>query len=261
MDIYIVDAFTSKPFQGNPAGVCILKENIDDELMMNIARELNLSETAFALKNGNNYYIRWFTPKAEVPLCGHATLATAHILWEQSYEDKDSDIFFTTKESGILKIKYSHHIIIMDFPQKFANPTEHNDVINKAMDISPSFTGSDDIRYLVEVEDEHIVKKVTPDFELLKSLNKRVVITAHSSSDRYDFVSRVFAPSVGVNEDPVTGSAHCYLAPYWSKKLNKKILTGCQVSYRPGIVICELIDHLRVLIKGNAITIIKGKYV
>jgi len=259
MKIYIVDAFTDRLFTGNPAGVCILEQVIDDELMLKIAREVNLSETAFVLKQGEQYYLRWFTPLTEVPLCGHATMATAHILWEQHYEKESHPIEFTTKESGVLTITLKNGMIIMDFPHKFVMPTQQNEILQKALQLTPIFIGCDELRYMLEIENEQDIRTLNPDFELLKRLDKRVIVTARSNDPQYDFVSRVFAPSVGVNEDPVTGSAHCYLAPYWARKLGKSAVTGYQASFRPGVIYCEELGNSRVLLKGTAKTVIKGE--
>ena len=259
MNIYIVDAFTKTPFTGNPAGVCILDNNIDDDLMLNIAKEVNLSETSFVLKLGDSFSIRWFTPTTEVPLCGHATLASAHILWEQNFVNKNLPINFLTRKRGSLEINYENEMIVMNFPQMFVTPAANNEIIQKAFDVKLNFTGCDDTEFLVEVENEEIVSNYKPDFDLLKQLQKSIVLTAQSNNNKYDFVSRMFAPNLGINEDPVTGSAHCYLAPYWGKKLNKNILTGFQASYRPGSIKCELLNDSRVLLKGNARTVIKGE--
>ncbi|MBT8386049.1 MAG: PhzF family phenazine biosynthesis protein [Ignavibacteria bacterium] len=259
MNIYIVDAFTKTPFSGNPAGVCILDNEIDDGLMQNIANEVNLSETSFVLKQGDTFSIRWFTPTSEVPLCGHATLATAHILWEQQFVNKTLPIHFSTRKSGTLKINFKNEMIVMNFPQMFVTPNANNEIIQKVFDVQPNFIGCDETDYLVEVEKEDIVINIKPDFDLLKQLQKSVIITAKSNNKEYNFVSRMFAPNLGINEDPVTGSAHCYLAPYWGKKLNTNILTGLQASYRPGIVECVLLKNSRVLLKGTARTVIKGE--
>jgi len=259
MNIYIVDAFTKTPFAGNPAGVCILNKKIGEDLMLNIAKEVNLSETSFVLKLGDSFSIRWFTPTTEVPLCGHATLASAHILWEQKFVNKNIPIHFITKESGSLKINYENEMIVMNFPQIFVTPAANNEIIQKAFEVKPNFIGWDNTKYLVEVENEAIVINYKPDFDLLMQLQKSVIITAQSINKEYDFVSRMFAPNVGINEDPVTGSAHCYLAPYWGKKLNKNILTGYQASHRPGFVECELLNNSRLLLKGTARTVIKGE--
>jgi len=259
MNIFIVDAFTKTPFTGNPAGVCIIDNKIDDDLMLNIAKEVNLSETSFILRQGDSFSIRWFTPTTEVPLCGHATLASAHILWEQNFVNKNIPIQFSTKKSGSLEINYENEKIVMNFPQIFITAATNNETIQKTFNEKPKFVGCDDTDYLVEVENENFVNNYKPDFELLKQLQKSVIITAQSINKEYDFVSRMFAPNLGITEDPVTGSAHCYLAPYWGKKLNKSILTGYQVSHRPGFVECELLNNSRILLKGTARTVIKGE--
>ncbi len=259
MNIYIVDAFTKTPFTGNPAGVCILDNKIDDDLMLNIAMEVNLSETSFVLKQGDSFSIRWFTPATEVPLCGHATLASAHILWEQKFVNKNLPINFLTRKRGSLEINYENEMIVMNFPQMFVTPAVNNEIIQKAFDVKLNFTGCDDTEFLVEVENEDVVINYQPDFDLLKQLQKSVIITAQSNNKKYDFVSRMFAPNLGINEDPVTGSAHCYLAPYWGKKLSNNILTGFQASQRPGFVECELLNNSRLLLKGTARTVIKGE--
>jgi len=259
MNIYIVDAFTKTPFSGNPAGVCILDNEIDDGLMQNIASEVNLSETSFVLKQCDTFSIRWFTPTSEVPLCGHATLASAHILWEQQFVNKNSPIHFSTKKCGKLDIKFENEMIVMNFPQLFTTAADEGEIIQKAFDVKSKFVGCDDTDYLIEVENEDMVVDYKPDFDLLKKLQKSVIITAQSVNEQYDFVSRMFAPNLGINEDPVTGSAHCYLAPYWGKKLNKNILTGYQASHRPGFVESELLNNSRLLLKGHAKTVIKGE--
>ncbi len=259
MKIYVVDSFTNRAFTGNPAGVCILEEKISDNLMLKIAGELKHSETAFIFIEDNNFFIRWFTPETEVPLCGHGTIAAAHILWEEGYINRDQNISFQTKESGILNISYSDYKINMDFPQMFTKEIKSDEPLLKALGITPIYISSDNIRYLVELNSEDDVRNLKPDFNLIKKLNKRVIITAKSNSPEYHFVSRMFAPSIGIDEDPVTGSAHCYLAPYWSKKLNKTTLIGYQVSFRPGIITCILTDNKRVTLQGSAKTIIKGE--
>lgn len=261
MNIYIVDAFTKTPFTGNPAGVCILDNEIDDELMQNIAKEVNLAETSFVIKKGDSFSIRWFTPATEVPLCGHATLASAHILWEHNFVNEDTPIKFSTRERGSLDISYENGMIVMNFPQMSITPTDNSEVIQKAFGTKINFSGCDDTDHLVEVENEDVVVNYKPDFDLLKQLQKSVIITAQARNKEYDFVSRMFAPNLGINEDPVTGSAHCYLAPYWGKKLNKNILTGLQASYRPGFIECELLENKRLLLKGTARTVIKGELI
>jgi len=255
MRIFTVDSFTNKPFTGNPAGVCILDNDCPDELYQQIAREINYSETAFLIRQNDNYKIRWFTPKTEVNLCGHATLAAAHILYEYQYCDPSSVIRFDS-QSGRLIAKKTGDKIELNFPQLFVDKTASNEILEKAFGIKPTYVGKNDNRYLIEIDDYEKLLTIKPDFQLLKSLDLgRFIITVKSKNPDYDFISRYFAPGVGVPEDPVTGTAHCYLAPYWGQKLNKKIMIGFQASDRSGTIECELIDDKRVLMRANAIVI------
>ena len=257
MKLYQVDAFTRIIYKGNPAGVCILDDNkIDDsELLQNIAMEMNLSETAFLKKDNSEYRLRWFTPETEVTFCGHATLSAAHILYEQNYEKHDKEIVFNTL-AGILKANKKGESIELNFPQIITDRVDDNEMINHALNIKPLYTGSDGKRYLVEIEDVEQLKSINPDYLMLKNIGKTAfMVTCKSNDNNYDFYSRFFAPSVGITEDPVTGSAHSYLAPYWGKKLNKKLLKGFQSSKRSGIIECELIQNERVLLRGNAVTV------
>jgi len=256
--LFQVDAFTEEPFKGNPAGVCILEEEQSETWMLDLAREMNLSETAFIQKRNNLYSLRWFTPKIEVSLCGHATLASAHILYEQSYESPNNEIKFETK-SGILIAKRNEDQIELNFPARIIAKSEENRDLNKALDIAPVFTGTyrteKGTLYLMETASEETIKKITPDFQgIISSKARGVIVTSRSSDIKYDFISRYFAPAVGINEDPVTGSAHCSLTPYWGKKLNKKHLVGFQASERSGIVNCIWNDD-RVMIGGKAVTV------
>jgi PhzF family phenazine biosynthesis protein len=253
MQTFIVDAFTDKPYSGNPAGVCILDNELPDELLVKIAREINHSETAFILKQKNIYSLRWFTPKTEVSLCGHATLATAHVLYEIGLHEIDKLIEFDTK-SGVLKARISNEMIELDFPQLFVDKCESNEIIEKAFDIKPIYIGKNDKRYLIEIENIEKLKQIKPDFQLLQKSDRGGFMISSQSHDKFDFYSRFFAPGVGINEDPVTGSSHCYLAPYWSKKLNKTKMMAFQASERTGIMECELVENNRVLLRGKAIT-------
>lgn len=260
MKIYHVDAFTDSLFKGNSAGICVLdKDDIKDELKKQIAAELKHSETAFIwLKNNNETILRWFTPEKEVDLCGHATLASAHILWEEDYFKKNEKINFITK-SGNISALLNGDMIEMDFPQLFVNECPENALLNKAFGIKPVYIGKNDKRYLLEIEDANQLRKLEPDFELLKKADLGAfIITCKSDKAEYDFLSRFFAPYVGIPEDPVTGSAHCYLAPYWSKKLNKKKLIGFQESRRTGLLECELQENDRIKLRGKAITFYEG---
>ncbi|AKB82059.1 phenazine biosynthesis protein, PhzF family [Methanosarcina barkeri 3] len=256
MRIYQVDAFTEKPFSGNPAGICVLNEKPEEKLMQNIAREMNLSETAFLVKEGEKYNLRWFTPNAEVDLCGHATLASAHILWEKGYLRKDIEAKFSTK-SGLLTAKMSDGWIELNFPALPEEKTEPSVELLEALGTQATYVGKNKFDYLVEVESEEIVTTMKPDFmKLLKLPTRGVIVT--SRAKEYDFVSRFFAPQIGVLEDPVTGSAHCCLGPYWQKKLNKDEFIASQASKRGGILRVKLAGD-RVLIVGKAVTVLEGE--
>lgn len=263
MRIFQVDAFTNEAFKGNPAGVCLLEEEKSDAWMQSLANEMNLSETAFLFRDKNVFTLRWFTPKTEVSLCGHATLASAHILWEEKIIKNDEEAIFLTK-SGLLKAKKgADSWIELDFPARFIEQAENQKIINESFDIVPSYVGRfltpNGNLYLIEVQNEEIIKNLNPNFELLeKSDAKVVIVTSISNSRDYDFVSRFFAPGVGIKEDPVTGSAHCTLAPYWGKKLGKNELIGFQASARTGIVGC-IWNGERVVLRGKALTIFRGE--
>ena len=264
MRLYQVDAFTETAFTGNPAGVCLLPDQRSDCWMLNLAREMNLSETAFLLPQGSGYSLQWFTPKTEVSLCGHATLASAHVLWEEHLVPETEPIQFFTK-SGTLPVRRTGGLIEMDFPARQVVPAEESVQINQALGVAPTFTGkyaapNGDL-YLLRVASDDIVKRIAPDFQRLLATPARVVVVTSASSDpAYDFVSRFFAPAVGINEDPVTGSAHCYLAPYWGGILKKTEMVGYQASERTGIIRCTWMGE-RVWIGGKAKTIFKGELV
>lgn len=257
--LFQVDAFTDKPFKGNPAAVCILPEAFDDGWMQNVAMEMNLSETAFLHKREDGFNLRWFTPSAEIDLCGHATLASAHVLWEAGILKPDEQARFHTR-SGLLTARRKDGWIELDFP---AEPEEEAPIpsgLVSAIGVSPKYTGKNRFDYLIEVESEEVVRKVAPDFKLLASVPARgVIITSVSASDDYDFVSRFFAPAIGINEDPVTGSAHCCLGPYWKKRLNKSSFIAYQASSRGGVVCVNVRDD-RVILGGQAVTIFKGEF-
>lgn len=256
MKIYQVDAFAEKPFSGNPAGVCILNEKLDEKLMQKIANEMNLSETAFLVKEGEGYNLRWFTPNAEVDLCGHATLASAHILWEKGYLRKDQEAKFSTK-SGLLTAKMNNGWIELNFPAVLEEKTEPPAGLLEALGAEASYIGKNKFDYLVEVESEEIVTVIKPDFMRLSKVPTRGVIVT-SKAREYDFVSRFFAPEVGVWEDPVTGSAHCCLGLYWQKKLNKDEFIAYQTSERGGVLKVKVVGE-RVLISGKAVTVLEGE--
>ena len=255
MKLYHVDAFTKELFKGNPAGVCILRDiDIPDTLKQRIAAELKHSETAFVLLKDDKMTLRWFTPKEEVDLCGHATLSAAHILWEQGYVPKFEPLRFDTL-SGLLTATLNENKIELDFPRRRVEKCENNLTLNKALGIKPLFTGKDEHLYMIEIADAAVLRALEPDMEALNKIAPgEFLVTARSDDPAYDFMSRFFAPAVGIPEDPVTGSAHCYLAPYWSEKLGKTAMIGLQVSARTGIVECELSGNKRVLLRGEAIT-------
>lgn len=263
--VFIVDAFTSEPFRGNPAGICLLENELSSEVYQKIASELKHSETAFLIKKAQNHYnLRWFTPHVEVNICGHATLASAHVLLKNNLVDQNLQIDFSTK-SGVLTAKQKDNFIQLDFPQKTINIVDKNndiELIKKIFNITPVYVGYGEDRYLIELEDECQIKELNPDFSILKKEQiDNYIVTAKAKNAKYDFLSRFFAPKVGVREDPVTGSAHCYLGPYWGNKLNKTSLTGLQQSTRSGVVRCDLIENNRILLNGQAVTVISGKMV
>jgi PhzF family phenazine biosynthesis protein len=256
MKIFQVDAFTNQVFKGNPAGVCILPPDkmTDNALMQNIAMEMNLSETAFLCKQGAEYQLRWFTPETEVQFCGHATLSSAHILWETGVENKQDAIQFNTL-TGKLFARYKQGKVELDFPAFDTQKAPVQKNVNMALGIVPIFTGTTRTIYLIEVEDLETLKSINPNFSKLKELRRGFCVTCRSDKPEYDFYSRYFAPAVGVNEDPVTGSAHASLAPYWSKKLGKNIMRAFQASKRGGFLECEMAKNDRVLIRGDAKTV------
>lgn len=257
LSLYQVDAFADTIFEGNPAAVCPLDEWPDDELMQQIAMENNLSETAFFVKQDYNYHLRWFTPATEVDLCGHATLASAHVLFEH-LDYNESEIRFDSK-SGILSVQKEDDKLRMNFPVSELNETLSPQLLNDAIGIPPKEL-YEDIDYLYVVESENLVRNMNPDIRELKKANVRgIIVTAPADENNdYDFVSRFFGPAVGVDEDPVTGSAHTMLTPYWSRRLGKNKLVGRQVSARGGTVYCFLKGD-RVELGGRACTFLRGE--
>lgn len=258
MKIFHVDAFTDTAFHGNPAAVCILSEPRNDSWMQHIAFEMNLSETAFLYNQGDHYKLRWFTPTVEVDLCGHATLASAHILWERGYVQPEEPIHFDTR-SGILTARTDGEWIELDFPAEPAQESPPPDNLLKALAIDPLYVGKNRFDYLVEVESEEIVRGIEPDFDILATVPCRgVIVTSIARPEDYDFVSRFFAPAVGIHEDPVTGSAHCCLGPFWKERLNKDELKAFQLSKRGGFLRVRIKGD-RTYIAGQAITIVSGE--
>lgn len=255
--IYQVDAFASKVFQGNPAAVCVLESWLPDSLMQDIAMENNLSETAFLVKNEDHYEIRWFTPGVEVDLCGHATLASAFVLFS-NLETKASRIRFHSPRSGELFVtRESDGELTLNFPADTMLPIDFIPGLNDAMGKTPisSLKGKTDIMLIYETQQD--IESLDPNYFLMKEQDVRGVI-ATAPGDEVDFVSRFFAPQSGVDEDPVTGSAHTSLTPYWSAILNKKELTARQLSQRGGALKCRL-DGDRVHISGYAVLYMEGE--
>lgn len=256
--IFQVDAFTDKAFAGNPAAVCILTEPRDDAWMQDLAREMNLSETAFLSRQEDGFNLRWFTPALEVALCGHATLASAHILWEIGLVSPEEPARFHTL-SGLLTAERKGDWIELNFPATPNQPATAPPRLEQALGLTPKYTGKTKFDYLFEVETEDSVRNLKPDFTLLKTIQVRgVMVTSRAASSGYDFVSRFFAPGSGIDEDPVTGSAHCCLGPFWSQRLGKDELIAYQASRRGGTVRVRVSGE-RVYLSGQAITILCGE--
>jgi PhzF family phenazine biosynthesis protein len=255
LPIFQADAFASELFKGNPAAVVPLTEWLPDDTMQKIAAENNLSETAFFISEDDHFHIRWFTPKAEVKLCGHATLATAHILFNE-LNFKGESIAFNSK-SGILAVRKFEDKLQLDFPADFVFLVDLNPKFSEALGAQPIavFKGRTD--YLLLFESEEIIRNMKPNFHLLKQTEARGIMVT-SKGNKVDFVSRFFAPGVGIDEDPVTGSAHTSLVPFWSWRLEKKEMTALQLSERGGQLWCTLADE-RVLIAGKAVTYLRGE--
>ena len=257
LKIFTVDAFTHIPFAGNPAAVCLLDEEVSDGWMTDVAAEMNLSETAFLLKKEDGYSLRWFTQKVEVQLCGHATLASSHILWTKNFIPKSEELRFHTL-SGLLTVKYIDGEYEMDFPAYASKQSEGNEKLTDALGIEPVRIYEAEHQYICEMASEEDVLKVSPSFETLMGLEKFGTIATAQSKGDYDFISRFFAPSKGINEDPVTGSAHCALAPYWMERTGKNNFTAYQASERGGVIKLK-VEGARVLLRGSAVTITEGE--
>jgi PhzF family phenazine biosynthesis protein len=258
LSIYHVNAFANQPFKGNPAAVCILGTAKEEAWMQAVAAEMNLSETAFLLKQDDGYSLRWFTPVKEVDLCGHATLASAHILWENGEVDQSDELRFLTK-SGLLSARYKDGRIELNFPASVPLPVTPPVELIDALGVSPIFCGKFGEKYLMEVATEEEVYELTPNFDLLRKLSERgISITSRSSKSDIDFISRYFAPWVGIDEDPVNGSSHCCLTPYWSEKLGKNTLKAYQASSRGGYLDVRY-EGDRVFLSGFATTLTRGQ--
>jgi len=258
--IYQVDAFARKPFSGNPAAVCLLAGPRDETWMHNVAQEMNLSETAFLYEQGDGFSLRWFTPAAEVELCGHATLGSAHVLWEVGLAPSEGTARFHTL-SGLLTAERRGEEIELNFPSTPAAPTSAPPGLIEALGVRPNYVGMSKFDYLVEVDSEAEVRGMRPDFVKLKGMGIRgVMVTAVAAIKQYDFVSRFFAPGVGIDEDPVTGSSHCCLGPHWSQRLNKEEMFAYQASARGGEVRVRVAGD-RVHLGGRAVTVFRGELV
>lgn len=259
LSIIQVDAFTNIPFAGNPAAVCVLPAPQEDSWMQHVAQEMNLSETAFLLQQENGFSLRWFTPTVEVDLCGHATLASAHVLWSEGHLPSDQPAHFHTR-SGLLTAEHHDQWITLNFP---ANPSKDTKVLPglfKALNVPIREVYESSLGYLVEVDSEACVRQMRPNFALLSTLPVHgiIVTSLADATPEYDFVSRFFAPAIGINEDPVTGSAHCVLGPFWRDRLNQSEFLAYQASARGGVVKVRC-EGDRVILGGQAVTVLRGE--
>lgn len=257
-EIYQVDAFTDKPFKGNPAAVCLLLEPRDEMWMQEVAKEMNLSETAFLHPQEDGFNLRWFTPAVEIELCGHATLASAHILWETGLLNENEQARFHTR-SGLLTAAKKVEEIELNFPSRPDEPVSAPPGLIEALNVVPNYVGKTKYDYLVEVDSEEAVRNLSPNFAMLKAQSIRgVMVTSVATTEGFDFVSRFFAPGAGVDEDPVTGAAHCCLGPFWSRRLGKNEFVAYQASARGGVVRVRVEDE-RVILGGQAVTVLRGE--
>jgi PhzF family phenazine biosynthesis protein len=253
-----VDAFTDRAFAGNPAAVCWLDAEAPDDWRQSVAAEMNLSETAFVLRQGGAYGLRWFTPQVEVALCGHATLAAAHTLWTEGRHSAAEPIRFHT-QSGVLTCVRHDGMIEMDFPATPAEPGPPPEGLLDALGTPAIHIGKTRFDYLVVVDDPARLRALAPDFAALRRVDTRgVIVTCRSDDARFDFISRFFCPAVGIDEDPVTGSAHCCLGPYWATVLDKTSLTAYQASRRGGVVRVHVVRD-RVVLGGQAVTVLRSE--
>ncbi len=258
MRLIQVDAFTGKPFAGNPAAVCLLEGERDATWMQDVATEMNLSETAFVSRRDDGYDLRWFTPAVEVDLCGHATLASAHVLWEEKEARPKDAITFHTR-SGALICHMRTDRIEMDFPARPVEETDPPDGMIEALRVEPRSVWRSEVSYLIELGSEEEVREASPDFAALGAISDAwACITSISGTSGFDFVSRFFAPQSGINEDPVTGASHCALADFWSKKSGRTDFRAYQCSARGGVVHVA-IDGDRVRLGGQAVTVFQGE--
>jgi PhzF family phenazine biosynthesis protein len=255
---HVVDAFTDRAFSGNPAAVMLLDKPVDPAWMQAVAREMNLSETAFCVTVGERFDLRWFTPVQEVELCGHATLATAHVLWQQGRLAPEERAQFSTL-SGPLSAACDGQRIVLDFPATPPSAAPPPAGLLEALGVQAQYVGRSRFDYVVVVEDAALVRSLVPAFDRLRQVEARgVMVTAPSDVSEFDFVSRFFAPREGINEDPVTGSAHCCLGPYWQERLGKADLQAYQASSRGGRLGVSVRGD-RVLLAGQAVTVSRGE--
>jgi PhzF family phenazine biosynthesis protein len=259
--LHWVDAFTSEAFRGNPAAICLLESARDAAWMQAVAAEMNLAETAFVQREGDAFRLRWFTPKVEVDLCGHATLAAAHVLWESERLAASEPARFETRSGRLTATRARDGAIEMDFPAEPASAAPPPAGLLESLRAKARFVGRNRMDWFVELDSEAAVRALAPDFAALRKVPTRgVIVTAPSSTPGFDFVSRFFAPAAGIDEDPVTGSAHCCLAPYWSSKLGRPSLVGFQASPRGGVVRTRA-EGARVILGGSAVTILRAELV
>lgn len=259
LPLFIVDSFSSGPFTGNPAAVCLLGAPAADDWMQQVAAEMNLAETAFVLPEEGDFRLRWFTPVLEVDLCGHATLASAHVLWEAGGLPPDRPVRFRTR-SGLLTVQQTEDGVSMDFPAAPSEPFAEGAELAELFRVRPVNVRRHGMQGLLELENAAAVRSLHPDMSRLARYPLRgVIVTARSDDQAYDFVSRYFAPRAGIPEDPVTGSAHCCLAPYWSERLGKRDLVGYQASPRGGVVRVRA-NGDRVCLCGRARTVLRGEW-
>jgi PhzF family phenazine biosynthesis protein len=258
LTIFQVDAFTDRKFAGNPAAVCLLVEPRDEKWMQDMAREINLPATAYLHRHQDGFNLRWFTTNAELTLCGHATLASAHVLWETGQLKETDEARFST-QGGLLTARRLGDWIELDFPAKREERTKAPAGLERALGASAKYVGRNALDYLVEVESAAVLRGLRPDLSSLKSLDVRgVIVTSPSDAPEYDFLSRFFAPGAGIDEDQVTGSAHCCLGPYWANRLQKNELKAYQASQRGGVVRVRVKGD-RVYLGGQAVTVMRGE--
>jgi PhzF family phenazine biosynthesis protein len=254
--LYQIDAFTAVPYRGNPAAVCLLPSPASEDWMQAVAAEMNLSETAFLVPDGDDFQLRWFTPVTEVDLCGHATLASAHALWSFSHLPTHQPARFQTR-SGLLTARRADDLIELDFPATPPVPAEPPAGLAEALGVSPVEVGRSRFDYVIQLATAEEVMAAQPDFAGLAQVETRGVCITAPGNDGFDIISRFFAPAAGIDEDPVTGSVHCSLGPWWAGRLGKRELLAFQASKRGGIVRVRLADD-RVILSGHAVTVFSG---